>query len=49
MRGYYPGFSTKSGWSLRVIGTSDHLRYSRVASEAAITSQAVSFCFRLDS
>jgi hypothetical protein len=30
MRGYHPGYGTKSGWSLRskVMGTSDHLRYS---------------------
>jgi hypothetical protein len=51
MRGYHPGFGTKSGWSLRskVMGTSDHLRYLGVAGETVITSQAVSFCFLLDS
>jgi hypothetical protein len=33
MRGYRPGFGTKSRWLLRsmVIGTSDHFRYSGVA------------------
>jgi hypothetical protein len=51
MRGYRPGFGTKSGWSLwsKVMGTSDHLRYSRVAGETVMTSRAVSFYFRLDS
>jgi hypothetical protein len=51
MRGYHPGFGTKSGWSLRskVMGTSDHLRYSAVVCETAMTSWAVSFCFHHDS
>jgi hypothetical protein len=51
MRGYHPGFRTKSRWSLRskVIGTSDYLRDLRVAGETTMTSQAMSFCFRLDS
>jgi hypothetical protein len=51
MRGYRPGFGTMSGWSLRskVMGTLDHLRYSGVAGETAMTSRAVSFYFLLDS
>jgi hypothetical protein len=51
MRGYHLDFGTKSGWSLwsKVMGTSDHLRYSGVADDSAMTSQAVSFCFLLDS
>jgi hypothetical protein len=51
MRRYHPGFGTKSEWSLRskVMGTSDHLRYSGVAGEIVMTSRAVNFCFRLDS
>jgi hypothetical protein len=51
MRGYCLGFGTKFGWSLqsKVMGTSDHLRYSVVAGETAMTSQAVSFCFFIDS
>jgi hypothetical protein len=51
MRGYHVGFGTKSGWSMqsKVMGTSDHLRYSGVAGEIAMTSWVVSFCFRLDS
>jgi hypothetical protein len=50
MRRYHPGFSTKSGWSLwsKVMGTSDHLRYSTVVGETAMSSWAVSFCFHLD-
>jgi hypothetical protein len=31
----------------KVMGTSDHLRYSGVAGETAMTSRAVSFCFPL--
>jgi hypothetical protein len=40
MREDYPGFGTKSGRSLRskVMGSSDHLRYSGVAGETAMTS-----------
>jgi hypothetical protein len=51
MRGYCPSFGTKSRWSLwsKAMGTSDHLRYSKVVSETAMTSRAVSFCFLLDS
>jgi hypothetical protein len=51
MRGYHPSFGTKSEWSLlsKVMETSDHFRYSGVAGETAMTSRAVSFCFRLDS
>jgi hypothetical protein len=51
MRGYHPNFGIMSGWSLRskVMRTSDHLRYSGLAGETAMTSRAVSFCFRLDS
>jgi hypothetical protein len=51
MRGYYPGFGTKSGWLLpsNVMGILDHLRYSGVAGETAMTNWVVSFCFRLDS
>jgi hypothetical protein len=51
MRGYHPGFGTKSGWSLRskVMGTSDHLKYSGLAGETTMTSRAVSFYFLLDS
>jgi hypothetical protein len=46
-----PGFGTMSGWSLqsKVMGTSNHLRCSRVASETVMTSRAVSFCFLFDS
>jgi hypothetical protein len=32
-----------------VMGTSNHFRYSRVASETTMTSRAVSFYFLLDS
>jgi hypothetical protein len=51
MTGYYPSFGTKPRWSLhsKVMGISDHLRYSRVVGETAMTSRAVSFCFLLDS
>jgi hypothetical protein len=51
MRGCCPSFDTKSGWSLwsKVIGTSDHFRYSGVAGETAMTSRAMSFYFHLDS
>jgi hypothetical protein len=51
MRGYRSGFGIKSGWSLRskVMGTSDHLRYSGMAGETAMTSRVVNFCFCLDS
>jgi hypothetical protein len=51
MRGYRPDFGIKFGWSLlsKVMGTSDHIRYSRVAGENAMTSQDVSFYFCLDS
>jgi hypothetical protein len=51
MRGYRLGFGTKSEWSLRlkVIGTSNHFRYSGVVGETAMTSWAVSFYFLLDS
>jgi hypothetical protein len=51
MRGYRPGFGTKTGWSLRlkVMGTSDHFRYSRVMGETAMTSRTMSFYFCLDS
>jgi hypothetical protein len=51
MRGNCPGYGTKSGWSLRskVMGTSDHFRYSGVVGETAMTSQAVSFYFLVDS
>jgi hypothetical protein len=47
IRGYWPDFGIKSRWSLRlkVMGTSDHFRYSGVAGETAMTSQAVSFYF----
>jgi hypothetical protein len=40
MRGCYPGFGTKSGWSfrLKVMGTSEHLRYSGVVGETTMTS-----------
>jgi hypothetical protein len=50
MRGYQPGFGTKSRWSLRskVIWTSNHFRYSWMVGETAMTSQAVSFYFLLD-
>jgi hypothetical protein len=42
MRAYYPDFDTKSGWllQLKVVGTSDHLRYSGVVGETAMTSRA---------
>jgi hypothetical protein len=51
MRGYHPSFGTKSRWSMqsKVMGTSDHLRYSGVAAETAMTSWAVRFYFLLDS
>jgi hypothetical protein len=51
IRGYQPSFGTKSGWSLRskVMGTSDHFRYSRVLDPTAMISQMVSFYFFLDS
>jgi hypothetical protein len=51
MRGYHPRFGMKSGWSLwsKVMGTSDHLRYSGVAGETAMPSRAGSFYFLLDS
>jgi hypothetical protein len=51
MIGYHPSFGTKLGWSLwsKVMGTSDHLRYSGVAGETAMTSRVVSLCFLLDS
>jgi hypothetical protein len=51
MRVYCPGFGTKLGWLLRsrVMGTLDHLRYSGVEGETAMTSWTVSFCFLLDS
>jgi hypothetical protein len=47
IRGYQPSFGTNFGWSLRskVMGTSDHFRYSGVAGETAMTSQAESFYF----
>jgi hypothetical protein len=40
MRGYHLSFGTKSGWSLRskVMGTSDHLKYSGVVGETSMTS-----------
>jgi hypothetical protein len=49
--GYHPVFGTKSEWSLRskVMGISYHLRYLGVAGETTMTSQAMSFCFLLDS
>jgi hypothetical protein len=51
MRGYRPGFGTKFRWSLwsKVMGTSDHLRYSGVAGETVMTSRVVSFYFLIDS
>jgi hypothetical protein len=51
MRGYHPGFGTKSGWSLRskVIKTSDLFRYSGVAGEIDMTMRAMNFLFLLDS
>jgi hypothetical protein len=51
MRGYRPGFGTKFGWSLwsKVMGTSNHFRYSEVVGETTMTSRAMSFCFVLDS
>jgi hypothetical protein len=51
MRGYYPGYGTKSAWSLwsKVMGISDHFMYSGVAGKTAMTSQAVSLCFLLES
>jgi hypothetical protein len=51
IRGYHPGFGTKSGWSLRskVMETLSHLTYSGVVGETTITSRAMSFCFLLDS
>jgi hypothetical protein len=52
IRGYCPGYGTKSGWSLRskLMGTSDDSTYSGgVAGETAMTSRVVSFCFLLDS
>jgi hypothetical protein len=51
MRGYHPGFCTKFGWllQLKVMMTSDHLRYLRVVGETAMTARAVSFYFCLDS
>jgi hypothetical protein len=41
----------KSKWSLRlkVIGSSDHVRYSGMARDTAMTYRAVSFYFLLDS
>jgi hypothetical protein len=50
IRGYRPGFGTKTGWSLRskLMGNSNHYRYSRVAGETVMTSRVVSFCFPLD-
>jgi hypothetical protein len=37
IRGYHPSFGIKFGWSMRskVMGTSNHLRYSGVAGETA--------------
>jgi hypothetical protein len=51
IRGYRPSFGMKSGWSLqsKVIGTSDHFRYSGVAGSIVMTSRAVSFYFLLES
>jgi hypothetical protein len=51
MKGYRPDYGTKFGWLLRskVMGTSDHLRYSEVAGETVMTSRVVSFYFHLDS
>jgi hypothetical protein len=51
IKGYRPGFGIKSGWSLRlkVMGTLDHFRYSRVVGGTTMTSRVVSFCFLLDS
>jgi hypothetical protein len=51
VRGYRSIFGTKFRWSLRskVMGTLDHLRYSGVAGETALTAPVVSFCFCLDS
>jgi hypothetical protein len=47
MRGYCLSFGTKFGWSLwsKVMGTSNHLSYSRVAGQTTMTSQAMSFYF----
>jgi hypothetical protein len=46
-----PRFGTKFRWSLRskVMGTSDHVRYSGEVGETTMTSWAVSFFFCLDS
>jgi hypothetical protein len=51
IRGYRHSFGTKSGWSLlsKLMGTSDHFRYSGVAGETSMTSWVVSFYFLLDS
>jgi hypothetical protein len=51
IRGYRPDFGIKYEWSLRskVMETSDHFRYSRVAGETDMTYQVVSFGFLLDS
>jgi hypothetical protein len=35
--------------AIKMMGTSDHLRYFGVVGENVMTSQAVSFCFLLDS
>jgi hypothetical protein len=46
-----PQFGIKSGWSplSKVMGTSDHFRYSTVVGETTTTSRAVSFYFLLNS
>jgi hypothetical protein len=51
IKGYRPDFGMNSGSSLwsKVMGTSDHFRYSGVAGDTAMTSRSVSFHFLLDS
>jgi hypothetical protein len=50
IEGYRPSFRMKFGCSLRskVIGTSDHFRYSGMVGPIAMTFQVVCFCFLLD-
>jgi hypothetical protein len=50
IEGYRPSFRMKFGWSLqsKVIGTSDHFRYSGMVGPIAMTFRVVSFCFLHD-
>jgi hypothetical protein len=47
---YRHGFGMKSRWSLqsKVMGSSDHFKYSGVTSDTSMTSRVVSFFFLFD-